>query len=646
MLTLQSHNSICVLSQSIRSTALLVAASPSFAFLSRLPPAAMSFFHKMKKAVVGKKEEAGSASLCPEYDTIRVEFEALHDVMLRIRQHLLTYREANSRLWTASTSLSTEFANMLSEANPLDGEHPYTTMASTMKQSHNALPAERERLDTMLNACLFPLKEQLAKYEELKVRMVDHDKQKDEVVYYQGKVNSLRTAREQSKKAESAADKDKYDRNIRKMQEQETAFQAMDMQLTAELRYAYEHRVAVLGPIMLAFVLAEKQMAASYTQAIQGVQLVDVNEANAWLAKHEAAMAAKAVNISTISSTRTVVTDLQSPNNRASVSVNTASTVSSAPIVLIPDVASLSHASTSGVVVSAPHFANGSTGSTIASHELPQSPSGIKGGFFDSFEPNFGADSATAASSAPYSDPFASIATESSTSASTTTHTSSTTATAGTLHDSTAAAVDGVPYTIGSASSHYASSLAASHPSTASTISTASTSTSSIAPATASTSTTVTATSTTHPANGTTSTFPIEESLLNDTTTLPSTTTVSSTTGEVTAPAVAAVAATAVPTTAHTAAHAAVPAAALMDDMALEKTRGAEQLDAVHGGASGVTGSGVVGHVEKTLETHEPNIKSDVGDATTFGAGEKTDLYGAPVTATTTTTTTAPSHIV
>ena len=480
----------------------------------------MSIFHRMKKAVVGKKEEAGSASLCPEYDAIRVEFESLHDVMIRIRQHLLTYREANSRMWTSATSLSAEFGNML-EA-PAGDDHPYTAMAATMRASHAQLPAEREKLDTMLNACLFPLKEQLAKYEELKVRMADHDKQKDEVVYYQGKVSSLRSAREQSKKAESAADKEKYERNVKKMMDQEAAFHATDAQLTAELRYAFEHRVAVLGPIMLAFVCAEREIASRYTQAINEVKLVDVNEANAWLARHEAAMAAKSSQPFTAPTVAVATTD------------RTVATSATAPVVMVPDLmsgAALSDTSSSGVVVSPPQYVatNGTTATGVDTTTQFQSPRGANS--FDNFQPSF--------SNTAFSDPFYAA--------------SSSAPTANLYQPET----DGVPYTIGSTTTHTAPS--------------------------------VTSTTTESTVNGAASSLPVESS-----------TSATSTTSDI-APAAPAV---------------------MMDDMALQKTHGADQLDAPHAGVGAV-----LGDVEKSE-------KSDVDDAATYagsGVGEKTDMF-APTT--------------
>ena len=519
----------------------------------------MSFFHKMKKAVVGTKQEAGTASICPDYDAVRVDFESLHDVMLRIRQHLLTYREANSRMWTSATSLSTEFANMLEPA--AGDDHPYTAMASTMKASHSQLPAEREKLDTMLNACLFPLKEQLAKYEELKVRMAEHDKQKDEVIYYQGKVSSLRTSREQSKKAESQADKDKYERNMKKMMDQEVAFHQMDMELTAELRYAFEHRVAVLGPIMLAFVCAEREIANRYTQAINEVQLVDVNEANTWLAKHEAAMAAKASQGQTVTSTTTVVSESPNVTVKMKKTKKIKATTAAPGVAVFPDEsgfpdtsgATLATVSTTGVVISEPHFAgtNGTasaaTADPFAAPNLrsPRSPNA-----FDNFEPAF--------SSAPsaFDDPFYS--------AINTTQPATTTQSATTA----AAAVDGVPYTIGSTATHTAPAV---------------------------TSTTATTTEPTT-VNGTSSTFPVESS-----------TSASTTTTDIAAPVVEP------PVVA-------APAVA-MDDMTLEKTRGAEQLDAQHGSVA------VVGDVVKSEKTDVDAAEPYVGT----GVGEKTDMF-APTT--------------
>jgi len=552
----------------------------------------MSFFHKVKKAVVGTKQEAGTASLCPEYDSVRGDFESLHDVMIRIRQHLLTYREANSRMWTSATSLSSEFANML---EPSAGDdHPYTGMATTMRTSHAALPAEREKLDTMLNACLFPLKEQLAKYEELKVRMASHDKQKDEVIYYQGKVSSLRQAREASKKPESASDREKYERNMKKMSDQETEFHAMDMQLTAELRYAFEHRVAVLGPIMLAFVCAEREIANRYTQAINEVKLVDVNEANTWLARHEAAMAAKS----------------GSPRN-ITVSTNTQRT-STTPLVIIPDIldgGSLASVSTSGVVISEPQYA-GANGAVLkrgdsfttnavsdpfaaASLQSPRSPSGVRGGF-DNFEASF--DNAPA-----YSDPFYNVGTSAATTSTTTTAATTSAADAQLSTADTA----GVPYTIGSTSTLSAPSSISSVDTTASTTTTiapsTTTVTSLIAPATSLSEPTTTASL----VNGTSSEFPIESSSVSHSAATPSTT-------DIAAPAV------------------------VMDDMLLEKTRGAEQLDGVHGDSTAT--STVVGEVYNSDKVDgveaEPYAGGGVGEKTEpyvgSGVGEKTQL--APTT--------------
>lgn len=255
------------------------------------------------------KEDPQAGSLCPEYDIVKVDFENVHDTMLRLRQQLLAYREANGRLWMSATSLSIDFAQMLDTTDP----HPYHQMAATLKQSHSALPQDRERLDTMLNACLIPMKDQLTRFDELKARMIEHDKKKEEVVYYQGKVNDLKRSRETAKKPETATEKEKYERNVKKLLDQETEFQAMDRLLVGDLKAIYTHRVAVLGPIMLAFVVAEKAMMTSYTRAIQEVQLVDMAEANAWLAEHEANIAKGLPGVATVTTTTTTVTEVQSP---------------------------------------------------------------------------------------------------------------------------------------------------------------------------------------------------------------------------------------------------------------------------------------------------------------------------------------------
>ena len=72
-----------------------------------------------------------------------------------------------------------------------------------------------------------------------------------------------------------------------------------------------------------------------------------------------------------------------------------------------------------------------------------------------------------------------------------------------------------------------------------------------------------------------------------------------------------------------------------MDDMALEKTRGAEQLDAAHGDSS----SAAVGDKADGVAA-EPYAGAGVGEKTEpyvgDGVGEKTSL--APSTTTTTTT--------
>jgi len=357
------------------------------------------------------------------------------------------------------------------------------------------------------------------------VRMAEHDKQKDEVIYYQGKVATLRSSREAARKPESAADKDKYERNVKKLMDQEAEFFAMDSALTAELRYAFEHRVAVLGPIMLAFVCAEREIATRYTQAIHEVKLVDVNEANTWLAKHEAAMAAKAVQVQTITTTKTVVTDLQHSPQSPALTVMTVdhkeANAHDVPSSVQPAmggvaVGHVSNSSMSGVMIGEPQFAgHNGTSSEVDAFAAPQlqSPKGANSSF-DSFEAAFEKNAA-------FSDPFYSVPTAS--------HTAGT-------------ADAGVPYTIGSTTTHSA-------PST-------------------------TSTSSASTANGTISSFPVESSI-------PS---------------------------AHTTTSDVAPA--VMDDMTLEKTRGAEQLDGSHG-AIGVE-------------------KSDVHDSSTYGVGEKTDVFAAP----------------
>ena len=401
-----------------------------------------SLFHKFKKKVAGHQEDTAAGPLCPEYDLTKVDFEGLHDAMIRLRQQLLTYRESNGRLWLSSAAISTDFAQQLE----MDQSHPYTAMAATFKSSHSQLPTDRERLDTMLSACLLPLKEQLQRMDELRERMQQHDRLKDEVVYYQGKVDALKKTRETNKKVESAADKEKYERNVKKLQDQEAAFRSADAQLVAELRHIYAHRVAVLGPIMLAFVVAEKQVVASYSAAISQVQLVDVNEANAWLAKHEQEFAAKQ-QLDVSRTTTATVTDLQSP--RAPVVVTTTTEhqrVSSAvsPDLLSPAamtaVSGVTPLTTSGVTVSEPVV---SGNPSLRQH----------------YGADYGATSPTAASGAV--TPFSPTAADWMSNLPPPTSSTAASATDSSAASSYPSAFDSTPYTMGSTASYSASS--ASH---------------------------------------------------------------------------------------------------------------------------------------------------------------------------------------
>ena len=314
----------------------------------------MSFFHRVKKAVVGVSETPGQ-SLCPDYDFIKVEFDGLYDSMLRLRQQLLAWREANSRLWMTAATLSNDFAGVLDVGD----HHPYTSMASTLKSSHNQLPSERDRVTTMLNACLDPMTDLTQRYDALRERMVTHDKLKAEVIYYRGKVDGLKKTRNAAK--ESEKDKEKYERNIKKLQDEEAAFQEMDLHLVQDLRTAYAQRVMVFGPIMLAFVLTEKTMVKAYDKAITDVQLVNYDEEKAWLA--------------------TQPNTLLSPRSPTSPPSSTASTATTATVSSVtssstqPAVVTVASSTTEPAVDLVSHYASHSSSSdSVASHPVTSTP--------------------------------------------------------------------------------------------------------------------------------------------------------------------------------------------------------------------------------------------------------------------------------
>ncbi len=384
----------------------------------------MSFFHKIKKAVVSHQETPGQ-SLCPDYDAVKVEFEGLYESMLRLRQQLLSWREANSRLWMAASALSTDFATMLDVGD----HHPYTAMASTLKVTHSQLPSERERMDTMLNASLNPMKELQVKYDALRERMQEHDKMKDEVVYYRGKVETLKKSRAAGK-SESEKDKEKHDRNIKKLQDHEAAFGTMDLLLVRDLRTAYAQRVLVFGPIMLGFVLTEKTMVKTYDRAITDVTLVNYDEEKAWVEAHP--------------------TNLPSPRQQTITTQNTTSTTTTTvltdkpltttpPVITVPstnhpplDLLS-PHASTLPVVSSSTLTTEG----VMVSDPTPMNPTSPQSRFSD-FVPDFASPTGAAAMSAgAFDEPTASSLPP---------------------YDAT------VPYTVGSSTTHTSSSVSSSHP--------------------------------------------------------------------------------------------------------------------------------------------------------------------------------------
>ena len=283
----------------------------------------MSFFHKIKKAVVSHHEVTGQAPLCPEYDLAKPDFEGLYETMIRLRQQLMMYRDGNGRLWMASTSLSTDFSAMLDVGDP----HPYMAMASTLRTSHAELPTDRERVNALIDACLNPMKEQAAAYDALRARMVEHDKLKDEVVYYQSKVEGLKKDRAASKKAESASEKDKYERNMKKMLDVEASFHTVDALLVQDLKNAYAQRVVVFGPILMAFVVAEKAMVSIYSKAINAVTMVDAGEAEAWLRTHKLEMAAQQSPMHVVNGQLSQLDILPPPSAAATVSTATTSGV-------------------------------------------------------------------------------------------------------------------------------------------------------------------------------------------------------------------------------------------------------------------------------------------------------------------------------
>lgn len=248
----------------------------------------MSIFHKFKKAVVSHKESP-TASLSPEYDTLRLEFESMHDAFVRLQSQILSYKSSINSTWQSAHSLSIDFSEMLGSSSLIaqSHTHPYAQMADSLKSTHDQLIMERERLDTMLDACLIPLKEQFAAFEAMRQRMVNHDSIRAEVVYYGGKVSDMRKAREHSSKPQSASDAEKYDRNVKKLMDVEASFSTVDRAIVADLKHTLNHRIAVLGPIMLAFAVAERTMIQTYSTAMNGVQFVDSNQANSWLRQHQ-----------------------------------------------------------------------------------------------------------------------------------------------------------------------------------------------------------------------------------------------------------------------------------------------------------------------------------------------------------------------
>jgi hypothetical protein len=94
--------------------------------------------------------------------------------------------------------------------------------------------------------------------------------------YYQTKVNELRVEREARAgkgKVESAGDQEKFQRNIKKLEEIQITYSDTHGKLMADLNRILEaDRIKFAGPVMNNFVKQEKKMAAAYSEAMTQIK--------------------------------------------------------------------------------------------------------------------------------------------------------------------------------------------------------------------------------------------------------------------------------------------------------------------------------------------------------------------------------------
>lgn len=233
--------------------------------------------HSLKRAVV-------KGDVQPDSDFIeaRSRFEQYESTLMKLKGNVHSYNAHASGLLVVSSQISQDFTTLLDDpaaaAQGKPVEHEFSGMLTSSRQEHSTLASEHvPRVTTALQSKIIAVLEQeLMRCVDLSKRIARRVELFTELGYYQKKVNELRDDRDKraSKgKTESSSDVDKFDRNMRKLEEIRLQYDEAHTRLMADLARLWDQeRMVNLGPLLREFTQQEQQFAGAYSRAVDNIR--------------------------------------------------------------------------------------------------------------------------------------------------------------------------------------------------------------------------------------------------------------------------------------------------------------------------------------------------------------------------------------
>jgi len=234
-------------------------------------------FHSLKKSL---NKSDTKPELDREFIDLSSKFQQYEHGLVKMKGNLQSFMNHVSGLLLTSfhvaNDLSTQCDDPERTTQALD--NGYFPLAASLRQQHTALHqcSSSELQSSFQSSIMQPLDEEIQRTQELSKKVQERMKALSEREYYAKKMSELREERDKRAakgKPESASDMDKFDRNQKKLDECEALFQELNTSIMNDLRRVWDReRLERMGPILQAFLALERNVAQSYTQALDGVR--------------------------------------------------------------------------------------------------------------------------------------------------------------------------------------------------------------------------------------------------------------------------------------------------------------------------------------------------------------------------------------